>query len=191
MKLHCRYRSLLPAGHTAIDLLLLAAWIWHAVVVLNSANSWPQTRGNVLAAYARSESIGWAPNPSREQPDPRFDLIRTGTLPAGLVSCALRPEAGWQTRHRLWDPIWLLIHEGVAIPFWFLIGAWIDGGRPSLARLMRAFLLGRLALALLAIAFSANCWAPLQVLFWLGLAVYGALRAPRWLLRAARGLVSA
>jgi len=33
--LHCRYRSLLPAAHTAIDLVLVAAWIGHAVVVLN------------------------------------------------------------------------------------------------------------------------------------------------------------
>jgi hypothetical protein len=191
MKLHCRYRSLLPAAHTALDLLLLAAWIWHAMVLLNSPTAWPHPQGNVLAAYARNESIGWEPTPFRDPPDPRFDLIRTGTLPAGIVSGSLRPEAGWQTRHRLWDPAWFLIHEAAAIPFWFLIGAWIDSGRHGLGRLMRGYLLGRIALALLAIAFPANYWVPLQVLFWLGLAVYGALRAPRWLLRTARSVAGA
>jgi hypothetical protein len=183
MMLRWRNRSLLPGGHAAIDVLLLAAWIWHAVVVLDSPRAWSRPRGNALAAYARNESIGWEPTSRGGPSEPRFDLILTGALPAGIVSGSLRPEAGWQTRHRLWDPIWFLIHEAVAIPFWFLIGTWIDGGRSGLGRLMRGFLVGRMALALLAIAISANCWVALQILFWLSLAVHGALRASRWLLR--------
>ena len=51
---------------------------------------------------------------------------------------------------------------------------------------MRGYLVGRIALALLAMALAGNCWAALQVLFWLGLGVYGALRASRWLLRTVR-----
>jgi len=183
MMLRWRNRSLLPAGHAAIDLLLLAAWIWHAVVVLDSPRAFSRPRGNALAAYARNESIGWEPTTRGGPSDPRFDLILTGTLPAGIVSGSLRPEAGWQTRHRLWDPIWFLIHEAAAIPFWFLMGGWIDDGRSGLGRLMRGYLVGRIALALLAVAIAGNCWAALQVLFWLVLGVYGALRASRWLLR--------
>jgi hypothetical protein len=185
MRLPCRFGTLLPAGHTAIDLILLAAWIWHAVVVLNAKKAWPHAPGNALAAYARNESIGWEPTPHRSLPDPRFDLIRTGTLPAGMVSSSIRPEAGWQTRHRLWDPIWFAIHEAAAIPFWFIIGVWLDTGRSGLGRLMQAYLAGRAALAVVATAIPGNCWAALQVLFWLGLGVYGALRASRWLLRTA------
>jgi hypothetical protein len=120
-------------------------------------------------------------------PEPRFALILSGTLPAGIVSGSLRPEAGWQTRHRLWDPIWFLIHQAVAIPFWFLMGAWIDGGRSRLGGTMQAYLVGRIALALLAMLGSGIGWK-LQVLFWLALTVYGAPMASRWLLRGARAL---
>jgi len=185
MRLHCRYRTLLPVGHTAIDLLLLAVWIWHAVVVLNPGRAAVRPQGNALAAFAQSESIGWAPTTHCGPLEPRFELIRTGTLPAGIVSGTVRPEAGWQTRHRLWDPVWFLIHEAVAIPFWFLIGAWLDTGRSRLAGTMQGYLVGRAALALLAIAAPANWWSA-QVLFWLGLGTYGALWAWRWLLRSAR-----
>jgi hypothetical protein len=190
MKLKCRYRTLLPAGHTAIDLLLLCAWIWHAVVVLNPENARSRP-GNALAAYARSESIGWSPSTVCRDPDSRFALILTGTVPAGIISSSIRPEAGWQTRHRLWDPVWFSIHEAAALLLWFLIGAWLDSRRSRLARLMGAYLAGRIVLALLAIAIPGNCWVPLQLLFWLGLAVYGALWASRRLLQAARALGSA
>lgn len=185
MKLFCQYRILLPAGHTAIDLLLLAAWIWHAVVVLSPPQAWSHPPGNALAAYARSESIGWSPSTVYWEPDSRFALIQTGTLPAGIVSASIRPEAGWQTRHRLWDPWWVLVHEAVAIPFWFLVGAWLDTSRSRLGKTMQAYLVGRMALALLAMAGSGIGWKA-QALFWLGLAAYGALWAMRWLLGAAR-----
>lgn len=82
--------------------------------------------------------------------------------------------------------MWFLIHEAVAIPFWFLIGVWLDSGRSGLDRLMQAYLAGRMALAVLAIAGSAIGWKA-QVLIWFGMVVYGALRAPRWLLQATRG----
>ena len=174
MKLHCRYRSLLPFGHTAIDLLLVAAWMWHAGVVLNQERVWARPPGNLLSpAYAQNDSIGWSPSWIEWSPDPRFVLVLTGTLPAGIVSGSVRPEAGWQTRHRLWDPVWLLIHEAVAIPFWFLAGTWLDSGRTRLLRTMQGYLVVRIALALLAIAFRGNWWT-VQFLFWLSLGGYGA-----------------
>jgi len=184
MTLHCRYRTLLPAGHTAIDVLLLAAWIWHAAVVLNQPKAWSHPSGDVLAANAQGESIGWDPSSVHWEPDQRFTLILTGTLPAGIVSASLRPEAGWQTRHRLWDPVWFLVHEAVSIPFWFLMGVWLDAGRSRLGRTMLAYLVGRIALGLLAIPVAGNWWSA-QVLFWLGLAAYGALWGSRRLRLAA------
>jgi hypothetical protein len=186
--LHCRYRTLLPVAHTAIDLVLLATWIWHAVLVLNPEKSWSPPPGSAFsAAYARSESIGWEPTAQCGPLEPHFALLLTGTLPAGIVSGSLRPEAGWQTRHRLWDPAWLLIHEAAAIPFWFMMGTWLDSGRSRLARLMRAYLVGRLALALLAVSWTGNWWTA-QFLFWLGLGVYSGLHGFQWLRRSARAL---
>ena len=184
MRLHCRYRTLLPIGHTAVDLLLLAAWIWHAAVVLNPPKATSHGYGNALAASAREESIGWEPT-RYGPPEPRFALILTGTVPAGIISSAVRPEAGWQTRHRLWDPLWFLVHEAVAIPFWFLTGVWLDRGRSRLGATMQAYLACRIALALLNLAGNAF-GGSLQVFFWFGLAGYGVLRASRWLLGTAR-----
>lgn len=187
MTLHCRYRSLLPAAHTAIDLLLVAAWIWHAVVVLNPESRSSRPAGStVSAAYARNESIGWEPITVGSL-EPHFALLLTGNLPAGILSGSIRPEAGWQTRHRLWDPVWLLVHEAAAIPFWFLMGAWLDSGRSNLARVMRAYLVGRIVLALLAIAWAGNWWT-VQFVFWLGFGAYGLLQGFHWLRRTVRVL---
>jgi hypothetical protein len=186
--LHCRYRSLLPVAHTAIDLLLVAAWIWHAVVVLNPEKSrWHPPGSALTAAYARNESIGWEPITLTDTLEPHFALLLTGTLPAGIISGSVRPEAGWQTRHRLWDPVWLAIHEAAAIPFWFLMGTWLDSGRSRLIRLMRGYLVGRIALALLAIAWAGNWWT-VQFLFWLGLGAYSLLQGFHWLRRTAGAL---
>ena len=170
--IHCRYRSLLPVANALIDLLLLAFWICHAAVVLNPARvEFERVQPNVLAAYAATDSIGWSPE-VYSTPDRHFTLMLTGTLPAGIVSFSLRPEAAWQTRHRLWDPIWLLIHESVAIPLWFFIGAWLDTGRSRLARAMRDYLILRLAVAVCAMLFPAHNWWIPQFLFWIGLGGY-------------------
>ena len=175
--LHCRYRSLLPVAHTLVDLLLLAFWIGHAAVVLNPTR--PESRRaqpDVLAAYGATESIGWSPE-VYSTPDRHFSLMLTGTLPAGIVSFSFRPEAAWQTRHRLWDPVWLLIHEAVAIPLWFFLGAWLDTGRSRLARAMRDYLILRVALAVGAMLLPAyNWWIP-QFLFWIALAGYALWQA--------------
>lgn len=186
LSFHCRYRSLLPMGHVLIDLLLLTSWIWHATVVLNAPRSLSRPTGvSVAAAYAATDNIGWDPVDVRL--DPRFALMLTGTLPAGIVSGSVRPEAGWQTLHRLWDPLWLLVHEAVAIPFWFMIGAWLDSGRGHLGRVMRMYLVGRVVVAAIAIATTGDAkWWILQFLFWVGLAAYGALQAMQWLRRSSR-----
>jgi hypothetical protein len=175
VNVQCRNRSLLPVSHALIDLLLLAFWIWHAAIVLDPLTGAARgTRSNVLAAYAETESIGWDPA-VYSTPDRHFALMLTGTLPAGMVSYALRPEAGWQTHNRLWDPVWLLIHEAVAIPFWFLLGAWLDTGRSRLLRTMRAYLALRLVLAVMSIILPAHTWWIPQFLFWIGLGGYALL----------------
>jgi hypothetical protein len=168
-----------------IDLLLLATWIWHATVVLSPERSQATRPGSSMtAAYAASESIGWDPTPY-SHPNARFALMLTGTLPAGVISSSIRPEAGWQTRHRLWDPVWLLVHEAVAIPLWFLVGTWLDAGRANLGRLMGIYLMGRVALAALTITLPGDQkWWALQFLFWVGLGGYGALQAMHWLRRS-------
>ncbi len=162
--------------HAVVDLLLLAFWIWHAAVVLNPlTQSRKQLPANALAAYAATESIGWDPQ-VYSTPDRHFALMLTGTLPAGIVSYAVRPEAGWQTHRRLWDPIWLLVHESVAIPFWFLLGMWLDTGRSKLVPAMRAYVLLRVVLAVMAMVLPTHTWWIPQFLFWLTLAGYGLLR---------------
>ncbi|HUA57997.1 MAG TPA: hypothetical protein VML19_04535 [Verrucomicrobiae bacterium] len=184
---HCRNRSSLPLAHTLIDLALLAFWIWHAAVVLNPLTTrLKRTQPNALAAYASMESIGWDPE-VYSTPDRHFALMLTGTLPAGVVSYAIRPEAGWQTNRRLWDPVWLLIHEAVAIPFWFLAGMWLDTGRSRLARLLRGYVLLRVIVAALAMLLPAHNWWIPQFLFWLGLAGYGLLRALHGVMAMASG----
>ena len=190
MTIHCRYRSLLPVAHTLLDLLLLGFWIWHATVVFNPPiHSIRGTRPSVMAAYAATESIGW--NPSvYSTPDRHFALMLTGTLPAGIISYSVRPEAGWQTRHRLWDPLWLLIHEAIAIPFWFVIGAWLDTGRSRLARLMRDYVLLRLLTAVLAMALPAHNWWIPEFLFWLALGGYALLQAVHGLAGSRRRVAS-
>jgi len=160
--------------------------MWHAGVVLNEHRSRTRSQTSVLTpAFAENDSIGWSPAWDEWSPDPRFVLLLTGTLPAGIVSGSIRPEAGWQTRHRLWDPVWLLIHEAVAIPFWFWIGAWLDTGRSRLTRTMQAYLAGRIGLAVLAIAVAGSWWT-VQFVFWLGLGGYGALQTWHWLGRTVR-----
>ena len=123
-------------------------------------------------------------------PAPTFVLLVSGTLPAGIVSTYLRPNAGRQTRRKLWDPTWLLIHEAIAIPFWILMGILIDAGRSQMGKQMWFYLLTRGAFGLLDVAFGAAQFGILalaQGLFWLGLAGYGIVYGVRRLARVVKG----
>jgi hypothetical protein len=170
-----------------IDLWLLVCWIWHATVMLK------EQKGHVSPAQVVSTVAFLQDTPmtfdlSTIPPPPTFVLLVSGTLPAGIVSTYLRPGAGSQTRLKLWDPTWLLIHEAVAIPFWFLMGMWIDTGRSRMDKLMRFYLLTRAAFGLLDAALGAAQFGILtQGLFWLGLSGYGIAHGVRRLARVVKG----
>jgi hypothetical protein len=168
-----RFRWLLPLGHAAVDLVLLAAWISYGASLIRQEKL--RSSATIrLISFQDDSSVGWEPRPP-PPPPPKFALLITGTLPAGVVSMSLRPEAWYITRHKLWDPVWLLIHEAVAIPFWFLMGLWIDTGRSRLRKVMLYYLIGRAGLGLLVLGpwTAPNFGILLQGLFWLGLGVYG------------------
>ncbi len=98
-----------------------------------------------------------------------FTLLTTGSLPAGVVAGIVRPQASWQRRNKLWDPLWFLILEGLAIPLWAAIGTWAS------AKSMRVYLILRALIAAVSIAFGGGeHWALLQIGFWLWLLLTGA-----------------
>lgn len=95
----------------------------------------------------------------------------------------VRPEAWYIARHKLWDPVWLLIHEAVAIPFWFLTGLRIDAGRSRLRKPMLWYLVGRGGLGLLVLGprNAPNFGVLLRFLFWIGFSIYGFVCAIQWI----------
>jgi hypothetical protein len=116
------YRWVLPFGHAVVDLLLLAAWIGYGIMLIRQETLRSDRHSQLLqpALFQDGGTVRW--DPPALPPPPRFALLMTGTLPAAAVSMSIRPEAWYITRRKLWNPVWLLIHEAVAIPFWFLIG---------------------------------------------------------------------
>ena len=178
---HSRFRWLLPFGHMLIDLVLVAAWVWHGTTLLtqDKARAAVRTAANVLLVQ-ESDTVEWEPR--QMPPPPKFGLILTGTLPAGVISGSLRPKCWWVTRRKVWDPIWLFIHQGVAIPLWFLIGLRIDAGSSPLRRVMLSYLLLRGGFVLLVFGPSsaANIGSGFQFLFWVGMTGYGIVRGIIW-----------
>jgi hypothetical protein len=185
-----RYRWLLSSGHTAIDLVVLMIWLWQSSLPTHREKS-SLTPFSVPTTEVISQedetAVGWDVRSCWDCTDPRFTLLLSGTLPVGIISSYLRPQANWPMRQKLWDPIWFLIHESLAIPFWFLLGMWLDAGRSRLGSSMRRYLAARgiFAPAFLALRIP-HLGTMLQALFWLGLGCYAALRSLQWLLRAAR-----
>jgi hypothetical protein len=179
-----RYRWLLPAGHTAIDLCILGIWIWQGHMdraylpqppVVSRANDSPE-----------EVAVGWEPRSCWDCESPEFILLITGALPAGIISSVIRLGAGRQTSEKLWDPAWFLILEALAIPSWFLIGARLDTGRSRLGHWMRRYLGARAVFASVSFARGlARLATVVQVLFWLGLVIYAAVQSLMWLFRAA------
>jgi hypothetical protein len=129
-----------------------------------------------------SGTVGW--DPRTLPPPPESIFLVSGTLPAGLVSTSIRTEAHIQTRGRLWDPIWFLIHEATAFLFWFALGIWLDWGHPRLGEVMLTYLAIRFALGLsnLALGIAEVGWR-IQFLFWLGFTLLAIVLALHWLVR--------
>jgi hypothetical protein len=138
----------------------------------------------IAPAMLLQEDGGVAWDPIYVPPPPEFMLLASGSLPAGMVSMSLRPKAWWATRQRIWDPVWFLLHEALAVPLWFLIGWRIDLGRSQLKKLMLIFLLARWGFgAIDIVSGAARIGAALQCLFWLGVAVYTVISAMAWIYR--------
>jgi hypothetical protein len=181
-----RYRWLLPAGHTAIDLCILGIWIWQGQLAALKEKAY-RPKPPVVSRPADSPeevAIGWDPRSCWDCESPEFMLLATGALPAGIMSSVIRPGAGWQTREELWDPVWFLILEALAIPSWFLIGAWLDTGHSRLGHWMRRYLGARAVFASIFFARGlVRLATAIQFLFWLGLSSYAAVRSLQWLFR--------
>jgi hypothetical protein len=165
-----RYRWLLPAGHLLIDGLILAVFIAHAHRE-TARGSRPQPR-RTIEVVQEGSTVSWDP---ATLPIPaHFVLLATGNMPAAWVSLTLRPEAHVQSRTKLWDPVWFLIHESISFPVWFLAGFWIDSARSPIKRVMQFYLAARAGFAALALVpGAARTAGTMQIAFWLGLAIIG------------------
>jgi hypothetical protein len=180
-----RYRYLLPLGHLLVDLIVLSHFIWQGHLWQRDRCRQSPVVRNV--AFAQEGAVPWSPVYVCFAHSPDFDFLVTGTLPAGLISFAVRPEARWHNCARLWDPLWFSIHESIALLFWFLLGGWLDSPGAPLRKLLGGYLLLRFALIPL-------CWlpawseagAPLQMLFWLMFLICALVRGSLWLLRRLR-----
>jgi hypothetical protein len=175
-----KWRWLLPFGHGLVDCILLVALIAY------SNRMFRREKGPLHGPRAiqpalflqESSSIGWDP---KTDPSGQFMLLLTGNVPAGLISEALRPQAGMVSRERRWDPVWFLLHEAFAFSCWYLIGAWIDAGRFSLRKIMSGYLALRFLMAFTGV-YDAG-WR-IQVLFWLSLTLWLVGLGSSYLLRA-------
>jgi hypothetical protein len=161
------FRWLLPAGHLLIDCLVLALWVWHAETVDRERPSFH------AMAVARPVSITNSPYP---RPPQKFGFLVVGTLPVGIVSIAIRPQAVSRSPRQGWDPIWFLVHQGLSFPWWLLIGAFIDSGRWPLGKLMASYLSARLFFGMLILVPGmARLGVLVELLFWFGLGVWAAV----------------
>jgi hypothetical protein len=88
-----RYRWLLPAGHTIIDLCVMGIWIWQGhVAALKEKAYLPQPPVVSHAAdFQEDAAVGWDPRSCWDCESPEFMLLVTGALPAGIISSVIRP----------------------------------------------------------------------------------------------------
>jgi hypothetical protein len=158
-----RWRWSLPLGHAVIDCIALIALITYSHRVFRSEVG---GHGFVRPALLLQESgsIEWDPR-TLPPPGPVL-IITTGALPSGLIAGTLRPNAAYIGRRPLWDPIWLLLHEALSFPCWFLLGVWSDTRRGLLIKVMIGYLAARL---LFVVTGSYDVGWRFQILFWMGM----------------------
>ncbi len=169
-----RYRCLLPVGHFLIDSMILVFWLSHGYTALGRLKASSSFRPPVKRVMLQEAGApGWDFRHDAV-PSAAFALLSCGNLPVAVVSLIARPHAGAQSRKRLWDPLWFLIHESLSGLLWFGIGFLVDRGSPRLATIMKAYLGARCLLTLLVtIAPDVRIGASLEVLFWAGLCLWG------------------
>jgi hypothetical protein len=161
-----RYRWLLPLGHALVDVIVISHLIWQGYQWQRQLCRQPPV--------VRTET---PPSEGAERWDPRtlwdgrprdLDFLLVGTIPAGLISYAARPEAGLQNCSRWWDPVWFSIYESIALLFWFLLGGWLDRPGAPLRKLLGVYLGLRLAFALFCWLVGMPSLGPgVETLFWI------------------------
>lgn len=141
-----RLRWILPCGHLLIDTILF--------LELSAQISGPAIRGKGIAPplpfiqpalfVLEGNSVGFDFQLYDFRP---YALIITGNLPAGLLSESLMPETR-RARGGLPLARWFLLHETLALAFWFLLGRRLDSGNSPLRNAMLAYLALRALLAI-------------------------------------------
>jgi hypothetical protein len=122
-------------------------------------------------------------DPRSLPPPAEFLVLSSGTLPALLLSGAIRPEAQLLTPKKLWDPIWFVIHEAVSFLFWFGIGLAVESGFFRAKKSILVYLGLRSCFAAFLIVHGvANFAWRLQVLAWLAFGIYVTVIGLRWTL---------
>jgi hypothetical protein len=138
-----------------------------------------QTLPYLLEPGVQWSLVGWWTGTSLD-----YRSLALGTLPAGLISFAVRPEAEVPYCRRLLDPVWFSIHESITLLFWFLVGWKLDSSAAWLRKLLGGYLILRFALVPL-------CWLPawsavgsrVEMLFWLVFFICALVQGAWWLLR--------
>jgi hypothetical protein len=162
-----RCRWLLPFGHLIVDGIALVIWIVQAnsVLVHRPKTSFRLAEGKPVLLL-QDKVVAFDVRES--SPDGVFLFLTAGDLLAGSCSIAARPRAHLQTRGKLWDPVWFVIHEALSFAFWFWIGFLLDIGRLQLKTVMLVFLAARLfCLPFLNRFWLARAAGNLEVWFWL------------------------
>lgn len=178
-----RFLWLLPIGHLVIDSIVLSLWIWHANGLLAHPNH-SRLRPSMArpALFLQETAVSF--DVRSIEPDPVFLFLIAGNMPAAIVSASARPHANLQTRKKLWDPTWFLIHESMSFVVWWLIGMQLDLGRFHLKKTTAGFLATRLVFVpLLVWSWVARLAEVIEIIFWLILAIYAIVWIMHWLFR--------
>jgi len=172
-----RSRVVLPLGHFLVDVVVLVLWVWH------SQDLFRQTKGAVWfqpVAMLQENAPQFEPKFDISPPG-QYLLLALGNLPAMVVSENVRPRAWYQSRTKLWDPWWFLIHESVASLVWFGLGMYGDSGRLRLSKAIERFLIMRcLVTPFVNIGWAARLGVLAEGLFWMGLIVHFIARGVKW-----------
>ncbi len=133
----------------------------------------------VTVAWRQGEgmgSVGW--DPHEVWNGPAIRLVRAmllGTLPAGIATAAMFPQAGsgWpdQRGHMLWG--WAWFHEILAVPLWYVLGRLVENAAARWRRIALAYLVFRaISVPASLSAVPAGLCGMVIVLAWMGLLLY-------------------